>query len=179
MSKTITILTGSMRPNSVGDKLLPQIQQELNSREGIEVEVADPKDMRLPFIDSPVSPMAEDFNIDHDSVRGWQKKVQDSDALLVLAPEYNGQPSAVQKNAIDWLHADWKNKPVGIVSYGWGGGEGSAELLTRLFGKVGAKPLDTKASLFFTKDISLDGEVLDEASVSHKVGAVVDAVTAQ
>jgi NAD(P)H-dependent FMN reductase len=178
MSKTITILTGSMRPNSVGDKLLPLIRQELESREGVNVQVADVREMNLPFVDTPVIPSADDYSPNHDNVTAWQKMVKDSDAVILLAPEYNHQPTAAQKNAIDWLYADWKDMPMAIISYGWGGGQASAELLVKLIKQVQARPLDASASLFFTKDIALDGQILDENRVKSQIASVVEAVMA-
>ncbi len=175
MSKNITILTGSMRPNSLSEALAPVVSQELE-KAGATVKVADVKQMQLPFIDSLVSPASETFEITNDNVRAWQQTVQGSDALVLLVPEYNGQPSAVQKNAIDWLYEDWKDKPVAVVSYGWGGGASAAELINKLMVKVGASPIDTTASLFFTKDISLEGEILDDESVRSQVAAVAKAI---
>lgn len=175
MSKTITILTGSMRPNSISEALLPAVRQELEAV-GASVQVADVKQMQLPFVDSLVSPASEAFEITNDRVRSWQQMIQDSDALVMLVPEYNGQPSAVQKNAIDWLYEDWKDKPVAMVSYGWGGGQGAADLMNKLMVKVGASPVDANAMLFFTKDISLEGELLDEAAVRTQLEVVAKTI---
>ena len=37
---------------------------------------------------------------------------------MFVTPEYNyGYPAAI-KNAIDYLHQEWKDKPAGFVSYG-------------------------------------------------------------
>ena len=33
-------------------------------------------------------------------------------------PEYNFGINAPLKNAIDYLHSEWQDKPVGFVSYG-------------------------------------------------------------
>lgn len=174
MSKNITILTGSMRPNSVGDRLLPIVRKELEAS-GATVEVADVKELNLPFVDSAITPAAESFEITHDSVQAWQKMVRRSDSLVLLVPEYNNQPSAVQKNAIDWLYADWKDKPVGVVSYGWGGGQLAAELIHKLMVKVGANPLEKTAALFFGKDITPEGDIVDEQSVRSQVATVAQA----
>ena len=35
-----------------------------------------------------------------------------------MIPEYNYGFNAATKNAIDYLNAEWRNKPAGIVSYG-------------------------------------------------------------
>jgi len=40
------------------------------------------------------------------------------DALVFVIPEYNHSFNAATKNAIDYLHQEWKHKPYGIVSYG-------------------------------------------------------------
>jgi NAD(P)H-dependent FMN reductase len=38
--------------------------------------------------------------------------------FVFVTPEYNYGPSAVLKNAIDWVYPEWNRKPVGFVSYG-------------------------------------------------------------
>ena len=41
-----------------------------------------------------------------------------ADAVVMVTAEYNyGYPAAL-KNAIDYLHHEWRYKPVGFVSYG-------------------------------------------------------------
>jgi NAD(P)H-dependent FMN reductase len=39
-------------------------------------------------------------------------------AFVLITPEYNHGYNAVLKNALDFLHQEWADKPVGIVSYG-------------------------------------------------------------
>lgn len=173
MTKTITIMTGSVRPNSVGDKLLPLVQKSLED-EGATVRVASMKELQLPFVDSEVIPAAEEFVPTHESVIAWKKLVDESDGLVMLTPEYNYQMSAVQKNAIDWLYQEWKDKPVGVVSYGWGGGEKSFVMLEALLEKVEAKLLPEAAHLYFTKDISPTGDVIEGSSVEEKIAQVIE-----
>ena len=38
--------------------------------------------------------------------------------FVFVTPEYNYGPSAVLKNAIDWVYPEWKRKAAGFVSYG-------------------------------------------------------------
>ena len=38
--------------------------------------------------------------------------------FVFVTPEYNYGPSAVLKNAIDWVYPEWNRKAVGFVSYG-------------------------------------------------------------
>ncbi len=50
--------------------------------------------------------------------RAWSEQVDAADAFVFITPEYNhGYPAAL-KNAIDYLHWEWTDKPIGFVSYG-------------------------------------------------------------
>ena len=176
--KTIVIVTGSMRPHSVSGKLLPLVQRAVEAT-GARVQIADVKEMKLPFFDGDTSLADESFQISHETVRWWSDIVSQSDGVVMLTPEYNRQLSGVQKNAIDWLYKEWQTKPVAAVCYGWGGGELSGELLKKLIAKVGGTVVDPWAHLYFTKDIALDGSVLDEAAVNKALTMVAKAITQQ
>lgn len=173
MTKKITIVTGSVRPNSVGDKLLPLVEAELKKHEGVEVRVANLKELNLPFVDSETIPAAEGFAPTHESVKEWQKIVQDSDGVVLLTPEYNNQISAVQKNAIDWLYEDWKDKKISIVGYSWSGAEPVIELLERLIKKVGAVSTGAPAKLRFKQEVDLYGTILDQKAVDEQIHEMV------
>lgn len=173
MSKTITIVTGSARPNSLGTKILPLVKAELEKSKDVTVQVADLKELNMPFVDSEVIPAAEGYEPSHDTVKKWQEIVQSSDGFVFLVPQYNNQISAIQKNAVDWLYDDWKDKTVSFVGYSWGGSEAVIEMMDKLMVKVGAKPLPTSAKLFFKKDIDLDGSLLDEKLVEKKIAETV------
>ena len=40
---------------------------------------------------------------------------------MIVTPEYNAGFPAPLKNALDFLHAEWPDKALGVVSYGGGG----------------------------------------------------------
>jgi len=44
-------------------------------------------------------------------------------------PEYNFGPSAVLKNALDWVYPEWNRKAVAFVSYGSAAGARSVQQL--------------------------------------------------
>ncbi|NLA43045.1 NAD(P)H-dependent oxidoreductase [Candidatus Saccharibacteria bacterium] len=172
MTKKVTIMTGSVRPNSVGDKLLPVVQSSLEAQ-GVEVQVASLRELQLPFFDSEEIPSSESYSINQENVKQWQSLVVSSDGIVMLTPEYNYQMAAAQKNAIDWLYKEWKDKAVSIVSYGWSGGEKAATPLKALLEKLQAKPLDKVAKLYFTKQISPDGLFIDESEVKALIDSTV------
>lgn len=168
-------MTGSVRIGNVSDKLADIVAAELG-RCDVVVRVAKLSEMQLPFIDTLVTPAADDYVPNHDSVLAWQKTVQETDAFIMLAPQYNDQVAPAQSNAIDWLKKDWEQKPVTIISYGWSGGLDAAALLKKLLIKVGATPTETPHELYLAKDISPAGEMLDQNRVMKQIAAAIDEV---
>jgi NAD(P)H-dependent FMN reductase len=51
-------------------------------------------------------------------VQRWTAAIAQSDGFVFVTPEYNFGTSAVLKNAIDRVYAEWIRKAVDFVSYG-------------------------------------------------------------
>ena len=51
-------------------------------------------------------------------LRSGTAQIAASDGFVFVTPEYNYGPSAVLKNAIDWVYPEWNRKAAGFVSYG-------------------------------------------------------------
>ena len=56
------------------------------------------------------------------AVQKWTQKIAEGDAFIFATPEYNHGPSAVLKNAFDYVGKEWNKKAVGFVSWGTVGG---------------------------------------------------------
>ena len=65
----------------------------------------------------------------NEVVQRWTAAIAQSDGFVFVTPEYNYGPSAVLKNAIDWVYPEWNRKAAGFVSYGSAMGARSVQQL--------------------------------------------------
>jgi NAD(P)H-dependent FMN reductase len=73
----------------------------------------------MPFFDQPVPPaMPGRPAYENEVVKKWTAEIARSDGFIFVAPEYNYGPSAVLKNALDWVYPEWNRKAAAFVSYG-------------------------------------------------------------
>jgi NAD(P)H-dependent FMN reductase len=175
----ILVVTGSVRPNSANEKVVPVVIDMLEKK-GAKPTVANLKDLDLPFFDNPVPPSADDFAPADEHVLAWTKMVADADGVVFVTPEYNHTMSPVQLNAIDWIYKEWQDKPVALVGYGWRSGAIQAHATAReaLAVNLKAKVGETQANLFFMNDLNPDGSVADQGLVDEKIGASLDELLA-
>jgi len=170
----ILVVTGSVRPNSVNQKIVPLVVEEVE-KQGATAIVADLKEINLPFYDAPYSSTAPEFEPTNEPAKKWTQLVADADAVILVTPEYNHTVSPVQMNAIDWIGREWEGKHVGLVGYGWTSGAHQAHAAAReaLAGVLKAIVGDEQTNLFFTRDIAPDGSILDTDAVSGQISATV------
>jgi NAD(P)H-dependent FMN reductase len=161
--KKILVVLGSAREGRAADKVAKFIAGELSAL-GAEPTMADLATLSLPFFNNPMAPASEGFSSSEASVIAWGKMVKESDAVILLTPEYNHGTSAILKNAIDWLYSEWIEKPVLVIGYGWGGATFAITNILDSMTHLKAALQEDTASLFFMKSIGLDGEPIgDEA----------------
>lgn len=170
----ILVVTGSARPNSVNEQVVPLVVAELE-KQGAAATVANLKEINLPFFDAPVPPSTPDFVPEHDSAKQWTQMVADADGVVFVSPEYNHTLSPIQLNAIDWIGKEWEGKRVALVGYGWTSGAGQAHATAReaLAVNLKAKIGDVQTNLYFMKDLNPDGTVADAELVDGKIAATV------
>ena len=116
---TISVIIGSTRQGRFSEKPAQWILQQLQKREGIEARLLDLRDFPMPFFDQPMPPaMPGRPPYEHEVVKKWTAQIAASDGFVFVTPEYNYGPSAVLKNAIDWVYPEWNRKAAAFVSYG-------------------------------------------------------------
>src|SRR5712671_1240491 len=115
----ISVIVGSTREGRFSEKPAKWILQHLKKRERVDARLLDLRDFPMPFFDqvaTPATPGRPAFA--HEVVQKWTAAIAQSDGFVFVTTEYNYGPSAVLKNAIDWVYPEWNRKAAAFVSYG-------------------------------------------------------------
>lgn len=113
------VIIGSTRPGRIGLPVGTWFADAARSADIFDVEVVEVVDLAevgLPLLDEPHHPRLRQYV--HDHTKAWSSTIDRADAYVFVIPEYNYGFNAATKNAIDFLHQEWKHKPFGCVSYG-------------------------------------------------------------
>ncbi|MFZ2076223.1 MAG: NAD(P)H-dependent oxidoreductase [Xanthobacteraceae bacterium] len=115
----ISVIVGSTRQGRFSEKPAQWIFQRLNNRGSVDARLLDLRDFPMPFFDQPVPPaMPGRPPYENEVVKKWTAEIARSDGFIFVTPEYNYGPSAVLKNALDWVYPEWNRKAAAFVSYG-------------------------------------------------------------
>jgi NAD(P)H-dependent FMN reductase len=115
----ISVIVGSTRQGRFSEKPAQWIFQRLKNRGGVDARLLDLRDFPMPFFDQPMPPaMPGRPAYENDVVKKWTAEIARSDGFIFVTPEYNYGPSAVLKNALDWVYPEWNRKAAAFVSYG-------------------------------------------------------------
>ena len=156
------ILVGTNRPNSNSRKIADLIQSMYLEREE-KVEILDLKDLPLHDLSGDLygKPLPE-------SVGSWIKKINDSEGLILVVPEYNGSMPGALKYFIDfWSYPDsFEHRPVCFVGLGgMFGGLRPVEHLQQVFGYRNAFVFPDRVFLINVwKHLGPQGELTDKVA---------------
>lgn len=109
-------IASSTRPGRRGIAIAQWIQRLAEEHSGFDVELIDLAEVNLPIFDEPNHPRLQQYT--HQHTKDWSATVSRADAFVFVTPEYNHSFPASLKNALDYLNAEWADKPAGLVSYG-------------------------------------------------------------
>lgn len=150
----LRVIVSSTRPGRIGPKVAEWVADQARSAGDWEVELLDLSD--LPFMDEEDMPRNGNYAKPH--TQRWASQVFESDAIVVVTPQYNRSFPAPIKNAVDYLFAEWDAKPIAVVGYGWSGGLEAAADLAKVLGHVKAEVVGA-TGLVFTQDVTPEGEI--------------------
>ena len=115
----ISVIIGSTRQGRFSERPARWISQHLKNRDGIDARLLDLRDFPMPFFDQPMTPaMPGRAPYADETVKRWTTAIAQSDGFVFVTPEYNYGPSAVLKNALDWVYPEWNRKVAAFISYG-------------------------------------------------------------
>ncbi len=127
----LQVIVGSTRPGRAGKQVGDWVMDNLRESSDFEIQQVDLEAINLPMLDEPVPALMQQYQ--HQHTKDWSALIDQADAYLFVAAEYNHSVPGALKNAIDYLNHEWRNKPFGIVSYGSpAGGARSAEHLRQI-----------------------------------------------
>jgi NAD(P)H-dependent FMN reductase len=115
----ISVIVGSTRQGRFSEKPAQWIFQRIKNSGGVDAQLLDLRDFPMPFFDQPAPPaMPGRPPYENEVVKKWTAEIARSDGFIFVTPEYNYGPSAVLKNALDWVYPEWNRKAAAFVSYG-------------------------------------------------------------
>ncbi|PVC83703.1 NADPH-dependent FMN reductase [Streptomyces sp. CS090A] len=170
----LEIIVASTRPGRVGPVIGSWTEKLAREHGGFgEVELVDLAEVALPFMNEPLHPRLGRYT--HQHTRDWSAKVREADAFVFVMPEYNYGYNAELKNAIDYLHEEWKYKPVGLVSYGGvSAGTRAAQMIKQVVTTLKMTPLAEAVSIPFVQEFIKEGELAPNEVMTSAAGAMLD-----
>lgn len=130
----LAIILGTTRPGRNGEAVANWFHEIAKQRRDASFELIDLRDINLPLLDEPMPPSLGQYSQEH--TKRWAEKIAAFDGFVFVTPEYNHGSSAVLKNALDYLYAEWNNKAAGFVGYGSAGGVRAVEQLRLVMGEL-------------------------------------------
>jgi len=138
----ISVIVGSTRKSRFSEKPAHWILQHLKKRNDIDARLLDLRDYPMPFFDQAVTPATPGRPaFENEVVQKWTAAIAQSDGFVFVTPEYNYGPSAVLKNAIDWVYPEWHRKAACFVSYGSAMGVRSVQQLRQTVIEIQLAPI--------------------------------------
>lgn len=135
------IILGSIRIGRQSHRVAYYLENKIRQK-GIDVTMIDLAEHPLPMMEEDNGRLRSPA--DDISVIGTQLK--EADSIILVSPEYHGSFSGVLKNALDFYWAEFKKKPIGVVTTGSGkmGGINASTQMQHVVLSLGAYPLPTK-----------------------------------
>ncbi|WP_328414206.1 NAD(P)H-dependent oxidoreductase [Streptomyces violaceus] len=147
----VTLVVGSNRHGRFGPVVADWLLGHLRDRDDLVADVVDVAEAELPTSFEPTPEATA-------ALSGITPKLARADAFVVLTPEYNHSFPAGLKNLVDWHFAEWRAKPVALVSYGGlSGGLRAVEHLRQVFAELHAVTVRDTVS-FHNAGASFDDE---------------------
>ncbi len=157
----IAIISASTRKNRLSHRAALFLSKYLQNL-GYSVSLIDLDEYRIPLFEETVDKQ----DIPDEHVLHVFKKLNDSDAMLFVSPEYNGSYTSALKNLVDhYPKSTFYRKPIGVVSISTGslGGMRGALQMQDLAAALFGLPLPQMLLVpQINKKFDEDGNLIDD-----------------
>jgi len=170
---SLKIITSTTREKSQGIKVARWITEFAKTDADLAVELLDLREIGLPLMDEPEHPRLAKYV--HEHTKEWSKKIAEADAFVIVLGEYNyGYPAPI-KNAIDYLHNEWRYKPVAFVSYGGvSAGLRSTQMLKQVVTTLNMMPIAEQVNIpHFATFINEEGQFVPGERIESSASAML------
>lgn len=169
----LQIIIGSTRPGRIGEPVTRWFAERAREHGAFDLEVVDLAELDLPLMDEPKHPRFHEYQ--HEHTRRWSETVARADAFVLVVPEYNYGYGAAIKNAIDYLHQEWRDKAVGFVSYGGvAAGTRAVQMLKQVVTTLKMVPVVEAVNIPFVYQFLVEGEIKPNEAMQAAATAMLD-----
>lgn len=139
--KNISIISSSIRSERKSHNVALYLQNYISENKLANAEILDLKKYNFPLFEERLKFLSNPS----DSLLEFAEKINTTNAIIIVTPEYNGSLPASLKNIIDVLYDEWQNKPIALstVSSGIFGGNQCLTHLQFILWKMKASVLQT------------------------------------
>jgi NAD(P)H-dependent FMN reductase len=170
----LKIIIGSTRPGRNGATVGGWFYDLAVKQDKFSVELVDLAVVDLPLLNEPENPRHGRYV--HEHTKEWSRTISAGDAYVFVVPEYNRGYNAATKNALDYLHNEWRHKPVGFVSYGGiSAGTRSVQMLIQVVTALGMVPAVTAVNIpLIARMVSPDKTFTPNPILEQAAAAMLD-----
>jgi NAD(P)H-dependent FMN reductase len=160
----VAVLMGSAREGRLCDKVTRWVTERLKTQPDLTFDVIDPAAFEV-----------HHWRLSDAAAADLRRRLGQADAFVVVTPEYNHAYPAALKLLIDTVKAEWRAKPVALVSYGGlSGGLRAIEQLRLVFAELHAVTLrDTVSFVNAWGRFDAEGALRDPADAEAAMDRVV------
>jgi len=172
----LQVVIGSTRPGRAGAEIARWFVQVAQSHRTFSIELVDLLDVALPLLDEPNHPASGLYS--HEHTRRWSAIVSRADAYVFVLPEYNHSMNAATKNALDYLHREWRHKAVGFVSYGGvAAGTRAVQVARGVVTSLSMVPVYEGVNIpFFRQFLDHDGVFVPDERIQATANSLLDSL---
>ncbi len=158
-----------------GESFAKWILGMLAERQGVEAELLDLRDYRLPAYECEELPPTVGMRFTNETARRWSEKIYGLDGFVIVTPEYNYVYPGQLKNAIDHVHLGWWYKPVAFVSYaGSSGGVRAVEQLRTVAVETRMVPIRNEVNIQLGEPQASEAGRAADLDSASTAGAMID-----